>query len=54
MKKEQQENQDIQLSELERLIGAFREEFKAKSTDVTISLQYMKLSACGASCKVIP
>jgi len=33
MEKEQNENQNIQLSELERLIDAFREEFKAKTSD---------------------
>jgi hypothetical protein len=33
MEKEQEGDQDIQLSELERLIKAFRENFKAKTSD---------------------
>ena len=33
MDKEQNENPNVQLAELERLIDAFREEFKAKTSD---------------------
>jgi len=33
MEKEQQECQNIQVAELERLIDAFREEFKLKTSD---------------------
>jgi len=33
MEKELQEHQNIQLLELERLIDAFKEEFKAKTSD---------------------